>query len=164
MDEKYSMDVLKYVWDVLKAILPFLKFPWVTKKLSGVSIRSPLHNSLVNNSWVTVGGKYRWLLGMRLVLFHVEDNLYWPQGQAVLNPTGNSWTQGVSIGTVKGRQYHIVVAGVTDDFLVATNYYGQVHQALLKDHKLDVWIPLTMFPNQLPPGFIELDRVIVTFA
>jgi hypothetical protein len=106
------MTIGQYVWGVLRAIIPYLRHPRVLSKFSGVRISRPLDHEIFKSNRIDVKGSYRRLLGMRLVLFRVIGNRFWPQGLAVVDPTHKTWEKDVFIGTQRGSQYDIVVAGL----------------------------------------------------
>jgi hypothetical protein len=152
-----------YALDIIKAALPFLKNPKFLQKLAGVKFQHPIHNSVVADRQIIVRGNYRWLFGMKLALFHVRGNLFWPQGSAQVNPTQKQWEKDVWIGETRGEQYTIVVAAVTDDVRLTLAYYEQVHWEFVYEHKQDKWFPFRINPHDMPPGLVELDRVTVTW-
>jgi hypothetical protein len=157
------MSLLAYFGGLLKAILPFLANPWFYRLGAGVSFTAPTHHGHVPGPQLQVKGVYKWLFGRTLMLFHVVDNNYFPQGPAILNPTHKTWEKDVWVGPNPNQEYTIVAAAITPDFMIATNYYGRVHELLLEHNPpIDVWLPFQMFPHQIPPGFIELDRIVVT--
>jgi hypothetical protein len=145
-----------YLWEVIEAALPLLKTPAVFRGLSGVRIAHPLDNAVVAASHFDIQGRFRWLFGMHLALFTIDGTRYWPQGLVHLDPTHNRWIKDVWIGTQQGKQYTISVIAVSREVMLAVNYYSQVHAAV------QVWVPLTIHQNQMPEGFLELDRIVVT--
>lgn len=155
------MEILGYFVEILKALIPFKS--WFYKQAAWVAFTEPADHGQVANTQFVVHGTYRWLFGRTLVLFRVEDHNYFFQGTAVRNPTHKTWHKDVWIGPLQGHQYSIVVAAITSEFSLVTNYYGRVHELLLeRQPRLDVWLPFEMFPQQIPPGFFELDRIHVT--
>lgn len=154
-----------YSWalGVVKAIVGPAT-PWLLRKLAGIRFISPLHHAKVNTSKIQVEWKYRFLFGMKLTVCNVEGNQYWPNGTPIPDPTHRRLKKEVYLGAVKGKQYTVVIASVSDDFRPILQYYSQVHQTLKDYNKLDKWIPFTIFPHDMPPGFIELDRIVVTLV
>jgi hypothetical protein len=160
-DRESAMEILSYVGGIIKACLPFL-IPWFLRSFSGVRFTSPVDHGTVTNSQFVATWKYRWLLGMRLAVFHVEGDRFWPQGAPTNDPIHKSLSKDVSIGDHLGQQYTLVIAAVSDDVRVAIRHYVDVNNFLWDECHLDTYFPLTIEPNDMPPGILELDRVIVT--
>ena len=157
------MAIAEYLLAIAKALLPFRAFFF--KCFAGVRFTDPPHHSQLQNRTFWVEGKYRCTFGRTLMLFHVHDHNYYPQGPAVMNPTHKSWRKDISVGPIANHAYTVVVAAVSKDFLLVTDYFGRVHELLLeRNPPIDTWLPFQMFPDRIPAGFIELDRIVVTHA
>jgi hypothetical protein len=155
------IEVLKYFLEVGKALLPFKS--WFYKQFAGVSISNPSNLAHVPGPHFQVQGRYRWIFGRTIVLFHVTNHDYYPQGDAVLDPTNKRWHANVSVDEVPHQNYTIVVAAVTREFRLITNYYLRVHQLLLqRNPPINTWLSFQMLPDNIPTDFLELDRITIT--
>jgi hypothetical protein len=153
------MEWLKLLADFLKSCGPFL-----LKWFGYVHFTHPGNGDTVNRSHFDVTGKFRFLAGLKLALFRVEGNQYWPQGSAIIDPTHKNWKKDVWAGAEKGKQYTFIVAAVSDDVRLTLNYYSQVNGYLKRNHGIDIWVPFSINSHEMPPGLTELDRITVTLV
>lgn len=153
---------MKYILSILK-VIPLL-FSWLREHLACVRFAFPLDHNTVSSNEIMAIWRYRWLLGMKLAVFHVDGFQYWPQGSPIINPTNKRLEKKVTIENQRGKPYVLIIASVSDDFLVAIKYYVQVKDTLQESHQIDQYIPIVIHPHQMPPGLRELDRVTVTLT
>lgn len=158
------MEILGYFFGLLKAVFPFLGHPRVYKFCAWVTIKQPANNGVVPTRTFRVAGGYFAKWGKEFFLFHVENNKYWPQGTAILNPTHKTWHKDVRVGQAPNTPYVLIIAALSKDCMLTTTYYNQIHDELMqRNPPIDTWVPFEMYAHQVPPGFIELDRITVSF-
>ncbi len=154
------MQFAGYFIDILKALVGPL-WPSLVCASSGVRFNYPTDHLIVSSNRIDATWRYRWLFGMKLAVFHVDGQRYWPQGAPIPGPEKKTLKKDVYAGDQDG-QYTITIAAVSDDVRLAIRHYEDVNNTLWNDLQIDLCIPFEIHPYQMPPGIIELQRVTVT--
>jgi hypothetical protein len=157
------MEIIQYIVEVFRAILPFTKSPWFVAFISKVRFTRPTHGEHLLGNTFEVRGSYQRLLGMELVLFRVDGDYYWPTGPVAVDRTHKTWTGTVALGRIAGKKYSVVVAALTPLMRITVEYYHQVHDLVLHKHGIDDWFPIQIRQHETSSCLTELDRIDVTF-
>ena len=131
---------------------------WKLRWLFGAKIAQP-SPGLVNAGRTSVHGRYRFRFGFQYAVFRFDDQKYWPQVPVTFDEANGLWTSSVFVANAPNTAQTIILAAISADLKTLTDYYGQVHGSLLREPGVDLWVPIRF--HTLPPGFIELDRIVV---
>jgi pyrimidine deaminase RibD-like protein len=100
--------------------------------------------------------------GHRIGLFVRRDTIFYPQAPINFRYDRDhrkweclSWLQ----SSAEGTDNEIVIADLSEDLVVATRHYSDVHRVLQERVGNDAWVGIQMDPE--PPGFKRLAQLVI---
>ena len=131
---------------------------WKLRWLFGAKVAQPVAGVIAAGR-TALTGRYRFRFGFHYAVFRYDGQKYWPQAPVTFDEANGLWASSVFVAHAPNAAQTIILAAITDDLKTLTDYYGQVHNHLMREHGLDLWVPIHF--HSFPPGMIELDRIVV---